>query len=195
MRFASRVLSVGQGWIELERPLLYGAGCWVGWLLCIAVDAQQVSVMAALPRFPPLHGCPRPAPGVAGAAWEKETLHLLFEHLPSCAQGCHALSTLVTLLPLHSHPQPAVYNFTNPVQHSGFEGFTVRFAWCVLGFGMCDDGRPCTTQTCANCILLRSSASHRAPYPAHMKVEGMNGFWFYGCANAWVRNVHIINAE
>lgn len=24
MRFASRVLAVGEGWIELERPLLYG---------------------------------------------------------------------------------------------------------------------------------------------------------------------------
>lgn len=24
VRFASRVLAVGQGWIELERPLLYG---------------------------------------------------------------------------------------------------------------------------------------------------------------------------
>lgn len=34
-----------------------------------------------------------------------------------------------TLLP---SPQPAVYKFTNPVQHSGFEGFTVRFNWCVV---------------------------------------------------------------
>lgn len=29
----------------------------------------------------------------------------------------------------HLQPQPAVYKFATPLQHSGFEDFTVRFAW------------------------------------------------------------------
>ncbi|KAL4427839.1 hypothetical protein ABPG75_001928 [Micractinium tetrahymenae] len=59
--------------------------------------------------------------------------------------------------------EPGVYSFEQAVQHSGWEDFTVNFAW--------------------------------TPYPSHFVVEGMNGFWFSGTANCWVRNVDIINAD
>ncbi|KAL4433787.1 hypothetical protein ABPG75_000228 [Micractinium tetrahymenae] len=88
IRFASRVRRVGDGWVELERPLPYDVR--LGW-------------------------------------------------------------------------EPALYSFATPLQHSGFEGFTVDFQWDV--------------------------------YPQHMKAYGYNGFWLYGAANSWVRNVEIINAD
>lgn len=131
--------------------------------------------------------------------------------LESCCYAHTFYCSPPTLLP---SPQPAVYKFTNPVQHSGFEGFTVRFNWYVFSFFnlliyllslkigafiqlFCS---MLSLLGSFGCILLHPSALscivfRRAPYPAHMRVEGMNGFWFYGSANAWVRDVHIVNAE
>lgn len=59
--------------------------------------------------------------------------------------------------------QPAIYEFAPPLQHSGFEHFTVQFKHDL--------------------------------YPSHMKVFGYNAFWIYGSANAWIREVHIIDAD
>lgn len=91
--------------------------------------------------------------------------------------------------------QPAVYQFATPLQHSGFEDFSVKFQWGELGVlpGLGAE----------SCSLIRTEPSP-APcppsrtadlYPAHMKVVGNNAFWLWGCANSWIRNVNIVDAD
>ena len=105
VRFPSRVSAIGDGWIELERPLMYdlrmewqAGDAWgeagVGWLRPGAArPPDDSSTRSKCP--PPL--CP----------------------LPPC--------------PPPQAPQPAVYSFANPLQHSGFEDFTIQFKFGERG--------------------------------------------------------------
>lgn len=106
--------------------------------------------------------------------------------------------------------RPAVYTFATPLQHSGFEDFTVKFKWgewggrgtvpassCGVGWegcvasqhggfgGLAQRAYRGARPRISKCPLALSADK----YPAHMKAYGYNAFWLYGCANSWVRNV------
>lgn len=160
--------AVGPGWVELERPLLYD----------VRPEWQASRCL-----------CPCCASG-AGPSWCR---HLWETHRHLCPPHPHPTP------PTHPHtPQVYIYSFETPLQHVGYEGFTVQFehgAWrgevcqaagqhLLSAFEASVGG-----SSPSSCWLPALACLPADVYPAHFQAKGYNAFWAQSAANSWVRNV------
>lgn len=113
IRFVSRVVAVGPGWVQFERPLPYDIR--TKWKVSREGDRRTAGDGA------PAH------PGMASKSC-----------LPGCGPTPGGLQML-RLPPCSACVQPQLHRFTPTVVESGFENFSILFKWseCPLPSRLC----------------------------------------------------------
>ena len=93
--------------------------------------------------------------------------------------------------------QPTLHKLNATVQRSGFEGFTVKFAWSEFWKWLGESSLLCLFSAHHVALLTAAAKQHAAiafrppaaRYIKHLRDKGYNGMSLYGTVNCWVKEV------